>query len=909
MAAKKITVNAGETYMDIAQRELGDVTQAKMLQKNNGRIRAGMEISLPDMAQQTAPITGAQAGQQAVSSTAPTTAPVAAAPAPALSMSGTTPAITPAQTQTATPPLSMSGQPAPMYDPRTTPTSPSGIGAPNVGQPMYQGGKQTFDIFEKMKSGVVTPGQTPVTTAEKEATAMYTNYKKYQNADAATLLGAIQSGELTPDKTNLLWRALGENGQPTDAMIQAYAMWDKGIKAGADGKRTKDPFLGGDWQNIQSEKEANAMINDFSNEDATTPSATTGTVVKGTSEYDMYRQTIVDMMAQQPTGGSDYQGKLSALRNQYNVQQDEAGLQALDDEAMAIENDLVARRNQERSRPGIVMGVVAGRVGEIERQQMERLNQVNRDRQYLANSLAQKQSIIGSMMDAYGADYKAAQDDFDKRYNRSMQAIDMFRTIRKDEVSEKSALASAELAQKKYEDEKLQQRKDDAKAKLAVIYGSITDGTMDPATIKSPAMAIQIGQIELQAGMPLGYFTKLQDKNPDKIYHTTTESINEKGERILTAMFTDKRTGEPSYYKQNLGVDAKALIDLQKGINENSMFSVEKQLKQQQLMNSILTGQKSYIDIAKDMTATPSNFINPKNSVYGVAVATDGSLVLNIQKNDKGEYKTLPGREQCGAFVNDALGLTGANRMPDSFAGKAALATQKTPDVGSAFVQKLSGKFAENGHTGLVTKTYPDGSIDYINANENGSGDGTITTGHMTVEQMNKKGIVGFTPGYKNVLTGAGTKQTEGERKDMEAKDLRTKTSTALTSTAGADGYVSPDVYKAAKKQWVTLNGDTKEFDKLYKDYINPTHPGDYGVDKMDQDMQDYFASEATYATKKATEATAKVEAEKKAKIENAAKEKYASYDTEALKLKQFKSRSADEVREIGVELKRRETK
>lgn len=874
--------------MDIAQREMGDVTQAKMLQKNNGRIRAGMEISLPDMAQNT-PVTGAQAGQQAVASAAtpPQQSPVAAAPVPALSMSGNTPEVTPAQPQTATPPLSMSGQPAPMYDPRTTPTSPNGIGAPNVGQPMYQGGKQTFDIFEKMKSGVVAPGQTPVTPAEKEATAMYTNYKKYQNADAATLLGAIQSGELTPDKTNLLWRALGENGQPTDAMIQAYAMWDKGIKAGADGKRTKDPFLGGDWQNIQSEKEANAMINDFSNENTNASgevvSSGTGAVTKGTSEYDMYRQTVVDMMAQQPTGGSDYQGKLADLRNKYNVQQDEQGLQSLDDEAMAIENDLVARRNAARSQP-VAMGVIAGRVGEIERQQMERLNQVNRDRQYLANSLSQKQSIIGSMIDAYGADYKSAQEDFDKRYNRSMQAIDMFRTIRKDEVSEKSALASAELAQKKYEDEKLQQRKDDAKAKLAVIYGSITDGVMNPETIKSPAMALQIGQLELQAGMPLGWFTGLQDKNPDKIYHTTAESINEKGERILTAMFTDKRTGEPSYYKQNLGVDAKALIDLQKGINENSMFAVDKQLKQQQLMNSILTGQKSYIDIAKDMTAAPGNFINPKNSAYGVAVSTDGSLVLNLQRDDKGQYKTLPGREQCGAFVNDALGLTGANRMPDSFAGKAALATQKSPDVGSAFVQQLSGKFSANGHTGLVTKTFPDGSIDYINANENGSGDGTITTGHMTLEQMNKKGIVGFTPGYKNVLTGSGTKQTEGERKDSESKDLRTKTSTALTSTAGADGYVSPDVYKAAKKQWVTLNGDTKEFDTLYKDYINPTHPGEYGVDKMDKDMEDYFASESTYATKKATEAKAKVEAEKKAKIESAAKEKYAKYSDTQLK-------------------------
>lgn len=923
MAQRKITVNAGDTYMGIAQRELGDVTQARMLQKNNGRLRAGMEIELPDPAS-TTPVTGSQAGQQAATTTAQSASPVANAPTPPLATSGTTPIVAAPSTTppTPTPPLSTSGQ-TPIYDPRTTATSPNGIGAPNVGKPMYQGGKQTFDIFDKMKQGIISPTQTPVTPAEKEAVAMYQNYQKYQNADAQTLLGAIQSGELTPDKTNLLWRALGENGEPTEAMIQAYAMWDKGIKAGANSKRTKDPFLGGDWQKIQSEEDANAMINDFSSDDDTVDgevvsstdggtSTGTGTVTKGTSEYDMYRQTIIDMMAQQPTGGSDYQGQLAGLRSRYNVQQDEQGLQALDDEAMAIENDLVARRNAARSQP-VAMGVIAGRVGEIEKQQMERLNQVNRDRQYLANSLAQKQSIIGSMMDAYGADYKAAQDDFDSKYNHAMDAINMFRQIKKDETDEKAAMANAALAQKKFEEEKTQKRKDDASAKLKVIYDAIGDGTMDPNLIKNPAMALQMAQLEIQSGYPIGTFTGMMSKNPDKKIQSTVESINEKGEKILSFVMTD-RNGTPTVVQKNLGVDAKALMDLNKGANEISMFGVDKKLKEQQLMNSILTGQKSYIDIAKDMTATPSDFINPKNSAYGIAVATDGSLVLNIQKNDKGEYKTLPGREQCGAFVNDALGLTGANRMPDSFEGKAALATQGYADVGSAFVQKLTGKFAANGHTGIVTKTYPDGSIDYINANENGAGDGTITTGHMTVEEMKQKGIVGFTPGYKNVLTGK-SKMTDSERKDVEAKDLRTKASAALASTAGADGYVSPDVYRAAKKQWAAMQGDTNEFDQLYKDYINPTHYADYGVDKMSDTLREYFDTSASYATKKAAELKTKSEQDNKKKEDAMLKDKYAKYsdaELRALSSSAFsgsslgESISIEQATEINKELIRR---
>lgn len=879
MATKKITVNAGDTFRSIAQREYGDPSKYKeVMQNNRSRLKAGSSIEIPDLtikpgqpalatplATPTAPnasqfaemnknasTIGAQAGQQAVqqvNTPATPTAPIAPTP--------TAP----------TPPLEF-GTNVPQYAPVSTANNPQGIGAPNIGRPYYQGGKQTFDIFDKMKQGIISPTQTPVTPAEKEAVSMYQNYQKYQSADAQTLLGAIESGELTPDPTNLLWRALGENGQPTDAMIQAYAMWDKGIKAGANGKRSQDPFLGGDWQKIQTAEDANAMINDFSGEDDTVDgevvsstdgvSSSTGVVKQGTSEYDMYRQTVIEMMGQQPTGGTDYQGKLNELRTRYNVQQDEMGLQSLDDEAMAIENDLIARRNQARSQP-VAMGVIAGRVGEIERQQMERLNQVNRDRQYLANSLAQKQSIIGSMLDAYGADYESAVADFDKRYNRSMQAIDMFRSIRKDEVAEQSALASAELAQKKFEEEKIQQRKDDANAKLNVIYNAIQEGTMNPEVLAKPAMALQVAQMEIQAGMPIGTFAGLMSKHPEKKLESTKESVNAKGEKILSFIMTD-RNGTPTVIQQNLGVDAKALQEIQKGVydiakakNESEMFPIEKQLKQQQLMNSILTGQKSYVDIAKDMQATPSNYINPAKSAYNVAVATDGSLILNLQKNDKGEYKTIPGREQCGEFVNDALGLEGSNRMPDSFEGKAKLATQQTADVGSAFVQKLTGKYAQYGHTGIVTKAYPDGSFDYVNANEAGKNDGAITTGHMTAEEAKNKGVVGFTPGYKNVLNSSSSstsKMTEGERKEQGAQALRSQASTDLQGMAGSDGYVSPAVYRELKKDWVDKTGDGKQFDDLYKTYINPSHWQDYGVDSQDEKMTQFFESESQYQSK-----------------------------------------------------------
>lgn len=850
MAKKNITVGAGDTYASIAKREFGDPTQYKAImqanqQAGNKRLKSGQNITLPDMtpvqatpqlsplaqaaqtrnaanyANQTntptvLPPTGAAPVQPAV--TPPTSGALANAPAPALSMSGQTP-LNVAQV--------------------TVPGSPNGVGEPNLNKPMYTGGEDTFRAFDQLKRGVLNPADTPTTTAQKEAYDMYANYNKYANADANTLLGAIKSGELTPDKSNLLWRALGQNGQPTDAMVQAYAMWDKGVKAGDMGNRTEDSFLGGNWKNISTVEEADKAINNFPEKDqASTP------VVAGTSEYDTYRKAIMDMMGGAQGGASDYQGKLSSLRNQYNVQQDEEGLKTLDDQILAEENDLIARRNAQRSQP-VAMGVIAGRVSEVERQAQERLNVLQRDRQYLANSLTQKQTIIGSMMDAYGADYEAAKENFDNNYNRQMQALEMFRSIRKDEKAEIAAEGKAKLDAQTAQDEKIQKRKDDAKAKLEVIYNAIGEGTYSKDSM-SKDVQIQMAQLEVQAGYPIGTFLNMQNKNPDKSIKTTVETVNEKGERIISFVMQDAKTGMPSIINQNIGVDMKSLNeikkaeqDLIKSKNENELFPLEKNMKNQQYMNAILTGQKSYIDIAKDMTATPSNIINPKASRYGVAISTDGTLVLDIKKNDKGEYRTIAGREQCGAFVNDALGLVAGSRMGDTLAEKVAVAKQKTPDVGSAFVREVPGVFKNNGHTGIVTKKYPDGSWDYINANEAGKGNGAITTGHMTVEDMNREGhkVLGYTAGYKNVLnTTTQDKPTDSQRKETEQKDIINKTYKFFDNpdVKGKDGKVSQETYKAAKRAWIANNVDStpKEFDERFKEYINPNFYTEYGLDK-----------------------------------------------------------------------------
>ena len=201
------------------------------------------------------------------------------------------------------------------------------------------------------------------------------------------------------------------------------------------------------------------------------------------------------------------------------------------------------------------------------------------------------------------------------------------------------------------------------------------------------------------------------------------------------------------------------------------------------------TGDYSILD---KYNTTPKSISGSK---YGATITSNGELALNLPKNANGEYKTLPGREQCGAFVNDALGLTGGSRMGDSIAHKKSLITSAVPITGGAFVQELSGKFAAYGHTGVVTKAYPDGSFDYVNANANGKGNGSVTSGHMTADQARSRGIVGFTSGNAGgtSLKKQDTSQAQSIASDMMSpysqltlKDvpekLRSQVSQALTT-------------------------------------------------------------------------------------------------------------------------------
>lgn len=552
------------------------------------------------------------------------------------------------------------------------------------------------------------------------------------------------------------------------------------------------------------------------------------------------------------------------------IEQDQNDLNALDAEAQQIDLNKKARI-QAQSNQAIPASVYGGRISEIERQENTRIAEINARQKAIVNKINTKNNMISMTMENGKYDYQQAQDQYKTQYTQAMQGIQLFRDLKKDAMQEQEIKDNKVAATQKAQADAIKAEKTDARANLQVYYDNITNGNLDPNNM-TESQQINIAKQEMIAGLPIGTFTNLSNKfKGEDMKGQAEDYYDAEGNKFMQFIMQDKKTGKITVRNMQVAADyrevqkmaadetalSKGQYDLGIKQNEYNMLGTENAIKKQQLANAVLTGQKSYNDIQKDTTAVPSNFINPKASKYGMALAGDGSVVFNLEKKDASTFKSLPGRSQCGEFVNDALGLSGNARMTDLLSEKLLIAQNKIPQVGGAFVQDVGTKW---GHTGVVTKVFPDGSFDYMDANRDGKDDGTIRSGHMTVEQAKEKKIVGYTDGYKNVKNQ--DKPTESQRKDTEQKDIIKSTYDFFDDkdVKGSDGKVSQESYKAAKRNWLSqnVNSTGKEFDEKFKEYVNPYYSEEYGIDAKILEDTDWEIEKSLYEKQKKSKSSNK---------------------------------------------------
>lgn len=207
---------------------------------------------------------------------------------------------------------------------------------------------------------------------------------------------------------------------------------------------------------------------------------------------------------QAPTAPS-FEAMYSDMRKNYGLDGLEQYVNDLSTEEEEIFATLRQRRTAERDKP-VATNVIEGRISQTERQEAERIDYVRRQKQTAINELQSANATIENIMNLRQMDYNNARQSYNDAFSQQMT---MFSTIK--------GIVDTEMTME-------QRAQETARANLNIIYGAITEGTMDKSSM-TPEMQYQVSKMELSAGLPQNFYNNLQNQNPGgKILSTTTRT-------------------------------------------------------------------------------------------------------------------------------------------------------------------------------------------------------------------------------------------------------------------------------------------------------------------------------------------------------------------------------------------------
>lgn len=460
------------------------------------------------------------------------------------------------------------------------------------------------------------------------------------------------------------------------------------------------------------------------------------------------------------------------------------------------QSDILAQRDariaSEKSKP-VDLSLAAGRISEVEQQENTRLTAIQNQITSVQNQLKQKTDAIDTIMKYTQQDYQNASDAYEKQFSNNIQAINLVRGIQQDQKSDQ------------------QKAEDDARANLQIIYNSIQSGGTSTDKL-SATEKLRISKLELQAGLPSGFFETLQNKNP-KGDVVSTFNTEENGKSYVGVMMRD---GDKIWTQKFEVGDAK------------SSSSDEFQLSPAQIADIV----GKYEDPQQAIDYMRSLY-NQNNGGTGSANGAASTVVSALPSVAPAGSVWMRGDKQapeCGQFVNDVTGVG----VGDSLASKKAIidSSIKTPQPGDVVVTTDGG--TKYGHVAIVTSV-KDGKITVAESNyKKKSGVGIVTYDRQIA--LNSSTILGYahpkngasgntntaTPPTPKKTTDTDISETARRRADIQSTDSE------LSSVIGSDNKVSPTDWNTMKNWWRLQGYKAEDFDSTFEKYRNDSYPEGY---------------------------------------------------------------------------------
>lgn len=264
---------------------------------------------------------------------------------------------------------------------------------------------------------------------------------------------------------------------------------------------------------VSNVNDANNFIN--ANQEQDKAKASKNSDVPTRSSSKSYSEIFADLQktitgsSSKPTA-PNFENTYNSLVGQYGIQDLETNLNDLTNQENELRAQFRINKSAEEGKP-VAMNVIEGRVGEQERASNERLDAVLRQKDYITNQLSSKYNVVNNIMNLKKLDYQTASDEYNNAFSQNLQ---LFNTVKGISDSEKSDIERAE---------------DNARANAQIIYNSIQSGGLDVSNI-SDDQKLTIQKMEMEAGLPSGFYSTLQSKNPkaDIVTSTSRESNGSK---------------------------------------------------------------------------------------------------------------------------------------------------------------------------------------------------------------------------------------------------------------------------------------------------------------------------------------------------------------------------------------------
>ena len=383
-------------------------------------------------------------------------------------------------------------------------------------------------------------------------------------------------------------------------------------------------------QDVNTIDEANTLINAGQQEDFNVASESEEPETRTSSSLysDVFSQiskSLTEGIGERPEA-IDRVATYKALREEEGITSLESTLSDLKAEANTIKSTMRARATTEKGKP-VAMNVIAGRISEEEAQEQERLNAVNDQINTVTNQLTLKYNMVDTIMKYTGEDYDDAVASYDSQLSQNLSLMNTVKGIVGDIKSDQ---------------EKAQ---DNARANLQIIYNNLSSSNADVDTLDETTL-LNITKLELQAGLPQGFYKTVAKDNPLSDIISTT-SREENGKKYVDIVLRDAKGKITTESKYVGGVDISS--------SSSNLTAAEKKGQTFALINKLLT--------MKDPDGEPytgeNGFLTPKGFKILITNAAEDGIDRSTFISQYGNYINPEDLDSYGLTYKEKLELSG----------------------------------------------------------------------------------------------------------------------------------------------------------------------------------------------------------------------------------------------------------